>query len=473
MWNILHSKISKFVILFFLVLSSIAACNQNSADIKSSKTQEEKILQWVDKLEYDKVVDHFIQSDDWITASTPYSILLLCDALIATGNRVSEFLKKNNQPDYISVFAESYSDFLLGDIEKARRKLRTLRKSKELKSKYFGGIGLLELSINTDDFQRLSVLIKELGDEKELRNKELNTTLPFYKIILAYNTQKFEEAKALLKSLKSNILVNDITLQSIVIEIMITENRLDEALSEIEKAESRFGNLQDLFLLKSRIINLREGTSKAQDYLEQKLSGYPYMWKLNLDLLFHKLSSEEIDDKSNTVDSILKIGHKVQSDHSTFLYICNSLFDFGYQSEASTLFNLFNQTFSSPNDFMLSNMFFAQFHFVTNDKKRFKDSYSEALKQSPNNLELQWFTYGMMREKGLIDEAVGKLKNILAWDPSNVVVLNELIEVSVLLEHWGDVIKYYNAISDSGRFVDQTQRDTLEQYYQKAVSMEK
>jgi tetratricopeptide (TPR) repeat protein len=326
---------------------------------------------------------------------------------------------------------------------------------------------------NTNDFQRLGVLIKEFGEKKNPHNKELTAALSFYKIVLAYNTQQFEKAKALLKDLSPNTFADDIALRSIMIEIMVSENRLNEALSEIEKTESRFGNLQDLLLLRSRIINLREGANNAQEYLEEQLSDYPYMWKLKLDLLFQKLSAEKIDDKSNAVNSILKIGHNVQNDHSTFLYICNSLFDFGYQAEASILFNTFNQKFSSPNDFMLSNLFLAKFHFVTKDVKRFKDSYNEALKQSPHNLELLWFTYGMMREKGMIDEAEGTLKNILIWDPFDVIVLDELIEVNILLERWENVIKYYSIMLDSGRFIYQARRGALKQYYQKAVSMKK
>jgi hypothetical protein len=148
MRNILYSNTSKFIILSSLVLFSLTACNQNSANIESSETQEAKILRWVDEFEYGKVVDHFIRSDGWISAGTPYSMLLLCDALIATGNRPAEFLKKYNPPNYIFVFVESYSDFLQGDIEKARRKLKVLKKSNKLKAEYFAGIGLLELSIN-------------------------------------------------------------------------------------------------------------------------------------------------------------------------------------------------------------------------------------------------------------------------------------------------------------------------------------
>ncbi len=130
---------------------------------------------------------------------------------------------------------------------------------------------------------------------------------------------------------------------------------------------------------------------------------------------------------------------------------------------------LFMNKTDAQYEFFLSNLFMAKNHLLTNKKIRFQVAYRDAANKSQNDIGLQWFTYDIaMGEERYVDANL-ILKKLLDHDPNNIDTLAALIHINVLLKRWDEVTSYYNIINKSNRFIDDSQRDWLEEQHKRII----
>lgn len=255
-----------FLIVAFLTIYLFGGIN--CAFGKTSvKNVDLQALKFHDKLMFDDVVEIY-KKYDWSTKGSPYSIMVLCSALVEIDSDVDIFFKGKKEDSHIYYFAKAYTDLLNGKVVKAKDQFMKLQQSNNIDEVNYGVIGLLEASIFTQDYKSLKLLLGELNNIS-LKDENIHESLKYYSLLHSSLTNDFETASKILKKLDLEAVENDLTIKIVTIEIKIRGNKLSTALEMTNDALSHFGTFQDLLLLKSRILSLQNGEAAEAAFLER------------------------------------------------------------------------------------------------------------------------------------------------------------------------------------------------------------
>lgn len=432
---------------------------------------EDHSLMLYDKLMFQDVVKLY-ENNSLPEDISPYSIMLLCSALYELDSNVEQFFKRYGSNSHIYKFAIAYNDLLNGDINAAKSKFQRLKHSSALSESYLGIVGLFETSIFLQNYVSLESLIDDTSSEKKMSD-DIEEAILYYSLLYSSLTSDFASASKIITEMDKKVVNSELTIKMIDAEIKVSENKISDALKIVNEAISTLGPFQELLLLKSSILSLRNGHESGLQFIENVIDDNDYMWQLKLTKYFQLLGKVEHDKPSDVVSKIVAIANDRRKDIPTLLSICNGLLDYGYHVEAGNLINLFFGKTKNQFDFFMSNLFMAKFHYFLGEKTRFEVSLNAAKQQAPNDIGLLLFLYDLAIEDREYNQANQILDKILLSDPYNIEVLYEKITTCAALKQWGNVISLSDQFFNIGRYAESEVKEEIALLRKDATSKEK
>lgn len=456
---------NKFVLLIIALVIAISCTKKD----KTEDSDYIRITSLARSFSYEQIVTEF-SSYPWNREKDPSMLMVYCKAIVETGNILPASVKSPPLPTYMAEFTQGYFDLLSGRLQEAVNRFLNLINLKENhEGQVWGNIGFLEFALYTESIANMEVPLKKLQFIAEQNPSTVSSwVIPHYSVWYYFNSGKFSEVDNIIQ--KYNKELDPITLLILQVELLVRDNRFEEAEKAIKNLPPDLSSDQDVIALEADIINLKHGLERWMKYLYEKHKQFPKMW------LIEQRYGEALLESGQTelgIEILKKIAQKRTFDVITQLYLAEDMLGYGKVDEAKEIFShVRKKSAELPHYSTYYNFLSAKIFHIQKKEEEAQKSLSLAMKLYPKAPRFLWLMFDIAMKKRDYNNAHQTFKEILELYPNEVSALASMIELNYLRGEWGELFITEKKISQSPRYVGEDTWDKVKSFKVLALAAE-
>lgn len=440
--------------LCFLVWASVFVCVDAECAQKErlviTKTVQEKLVAYLNQGRHQAALDVF-NNFDWSDVRSPVVVEIYCGALVGSGRQNLPESFVNKAPHHVKSFATAYVLLLSGKTESAISKFELLRKHTSEQSKIWAELGLLEVSIYTDNLlfsiEPLGALIKSIGNNA---SPELKEEFQFFKANSSFRNSDFSNAAKLLRETTWNYRQIDANVMQL--QLLLRDNLFDEV--RVLTGLNRPSMLLDFRLMRAKLALNEEGIGKYEKQLQALRAEFAKNVEIQVDFLSSKLFRGNDGEKTSALTGLLAIYKKEQSNYPLSLYVANLLFDYGTSEIEEVVRRTIRNGAEPPINFSRYYLLEAKIYRRSKQFAVAMSSLDQAIAMAPTNLEILREGYLLALDRGASSEARDWLKRSLVIEPYSVDITTALIDLEASLGNFAAVKDLTAGLKANRRYID-------------------
>lgn len=445
-------------ILFILLL--VATVLWVSRERKAD-TVYNRITSLARSFSYGQILTEF-SAYPWDREKDPAVLMVYCEALVEGGKSIPSFLKSPPLPMHIAEFAHGYFNLLNGELQEAVNKfLNLINQTENKEGQVLGNIGFLEFALYTEAIANMKIPLESLQSIADRNPSSVPSwVIPYYSSWYYFNSGKFSEVGNIIQ--KYNKELDPITLLILQVELLVRDNRFEEAEKTIKNLPTDLLNDQDVIALEADIINLKHGPEQRIKYLYKKHKQFPSAWLIEQRYGEALLESGQAE---LAIEILKKLVQKRTFDVITQLYLAEDMLGYGKVDVTKEIFShLRKKSAELPHYSTYYNFLLAKIFYMQKKEEEAQKSLSLAMKLYPKAPRFLWLMHDIAREKHDYNNAYQVINEILEIDPNEVSALVSLMELSYLRGKWNELAEAEKKINQSQRYISEEMRDEVKSY---------
>lgn len=376
-----------------IVLGIVFLISANCSKKPQAESNYNRISSLARSLSYNQILTEF-NTYPWDREKDPSMLMIYCEALVESGKSFPSSLESAQLSTYKSEFAKGYFDLLRGELREALIRFVKLTDNTDNKDgQIWGYIGLLEYALYTES-------ISIMKDPLELLKKTVvrepiyipEWVIPHYSAYYHFYSGNFSEVNKILREHSRQL--DQIVAADLKVNLLIEDNRLEEANKVINNLPSNLRNDQNVIALEADIIGLKYGPDHQMKYLSEKYKRFPRMWAIE-QRYAHALI--EAGKSQHGIDLLKKLAQKRPHDLMIKLDLAETLLFYGNSEEIKKeIKNLFLQMQNNSNYIQLPyyNILLAEIYHRQGEEEKAQKHLKIAMELYPQNPRLLWLKRG-------------------------------------------------------------------------------
>lgn len=447
----------RVISVLMIIVISLTACTKDT--YKRQGSVNKKMSDLALKGAYKEILTEF--SDyPWYSDNDPLMFMAFSEALIETKADPSTFIQSSNLKHYKSEFVYGYIEMHSGRWQEALSRFLELTKDKE--GYVWGYIGILEYALYTESITNMKGPLRMIQSAAE-QNSSLvpSWVLPYYKTYYYWYLGDYPKVVQLIK--EDGDKLDPVVLLTFRLNLLIKDNKLDEAETVIKKLPADIRNSVDVVMISSDLINLRYGPSQELEYIEQSYKNNP-SW-----LLGQRYANVlvEIGKVKEGIDLLEKLSRQRDYEVALKLDLAEKLYYYKNVMEAR---DILYRELKSPIEFTYYNVLRARIYYAQGKHKQMSESLRLAEQSYPKDPRLLWLKYNISFEKQDYQEAKKVIIEVLQLDPNDVSALMALMILNYIDKDWQAMAETEALIEKSKRYINDTFQDRINSYKATALA---
>lgn len=417
-----------------------------------SKGKENNNLSHTDA-PYELVLKKY-DSYKWQNIKDPHEIMDYCDALIESGNNLPSALKSPKLPFYIREFAEAYYALSSGELREAYSRFVNLSKTTE--GRIWGNIGILEYSLVTGSIDFMPLPLENLHELSERDSSYVPSwVLPYYEGWYNYNIGNYNKVDEILKNNNDNLDPKE----EFILKgyLLIKDDKFEELTEIMSKLPPRIRDDDEVIILESELIYLRDGPDKNNQYLDIKRKEHPESFLINR----HFADSLIETGKSKEGMSILnEFARRRPFDIVFQAEMIGYTLEYGDSDEANAAIKkiLTNLNYLQLRDFHLLSALICHRGYMC-DKTL--EHLENVKKLHSKYLPMLLLDFKMAKDNHRYEDAYRLMKNISDMHPNEIRPLLYYAELCCLMGKFNELSDLIRKLDESKRFIDDKTKDKI------------
>ncbi len=444
-----------------VAIAIVAILLPGGAGCSATKGQGEQTFERISDLAtvlaHDRILSEF-RSYPWEDLRDPAILMFYVYSLAERGKSLPQSLKVPSVPDHIAVFADGYYSLLQGNIPDAKRSFSALKDNGNAKG--WGILGLLEAAVFTGNPTGMNEWLTEAGGLPDIHVRR--RILPFYETQWKLFCGDYDGLKNTLEWQERNLEPHDYEL---LVMYLVREDRFAEASEALAKLPEHVTRGQGLVVVEAGVIEKASGKERSMEYLSKVGLQHPEMWAVRLKYAYGLMQGKDPTDREEAVTILRKIENERPFDWMTQLFIAKAYADLGKLKEAMAIVK--------QQKHLMRHV--PYYHVVVGNVgyrlRKDEEAYEHvmiATHMAPRDADALWLAYALEKDKGNYSGAIRILKQLLAFDPRDVVRMAELLDMYDLAREWSCIPELADRILNSKRHLDADARAKAQAFKDKA-----
>lgn len=438
----------------------------SSSCIKKEQTEplsHARIKSLYNSLLFEQIVSDY-SAYPWHREENPEMFMIYCESLVESGKNLPSFLKTPSLQAYKSEFVQGYFDFLRGDLRKALERFVNLSNNPD--GRVWGAIGLLEFSLHTGSITGMKGLLEELQLIANHNSSSVPSwSIPHYSAWYHFYSGEFDEVVRIIRKYSKEL--DPVSLLNLRVNLLVRENRFQEAEKAFKDLPSDLLNNQDVIDIEAEIVRLKYGNEEWLKYLSEKLKRFPQMWLIEQHYGEALIKNDQVQAG---IEILKKLAKKRPFDITLQLTLAEKLlyYEKGKGVKDIFLFMEKNSTWHAYYYYLEAKIYYGQ-----KQEENLQKILNRAREFSPKDPHFLSLMFTLAMKKHDYDTAYRTIKEILKLEPNDVSELVSLMELSYLKKDWKEFMIAEKAIKRSTRYISQETWDEIKSYTALALVAQK